>query len=285
MSNAAVDQARARKVARALRLNILSLGAGVQSTTMALMAAAGLILPMPDCAIFADTQAEPAHVYRHLEWLRTVLPFPVYDVTAGNLEGLVASERPIGKFLRVDIPAFVRNDDGRVAIINRSCTRDFKIVPIRRRVRELLGIVGKRSPTSPICSQWIGISADEAQRMKPSREAWWESRWPLIALGMSRGDCLRWIKENAYPRPQKSACVFCPFHSDAEWASLAPEEFARAVAVDRRLRDRPPGEYRTKGQLYLHRSCVPLEVVDLSPGVEDDRPSLFGNECEGMCGV
>lgn len=40
-------------------IHIISLGAGVQSSTMALMAAAGEITPMPKCAIFADTQDEP----------------------------------------------------------------------------------------------------------------------------------------------------------------------------------------------------------------------------------
>ena len=39
-------------------IHIISLGAGVQSSTMALMAACGEITPMPQCAIFADTQAE-----------------------------------------------------------------------------------------------------------------------------------------------------------------------------------------------------------------------------------
>jgi hypothetical protein len=42
-----------------MKLHVISLGAGVQSTTMALMAAHGEITPMPDCAIFADTGAEP----------------------------------------------------------------------------------------------------------------------------------------------------------------------------------------------------------------------------------
>ena len=41
--------------AAGIRLRVLSLGAGVQSTTLALMAAHGEIGPMPDCAIFADT--------------------------------------------------------------------------------------------------------------------------------------------------------------------------------------------------------------------------------------
>ena len=40
-------------------IHIITLGAGVQSSTMALMAAHGEITPMPKCAIFADTQDEP----------------------------------------------------------------------------------------------------------------------------------------------------------------------------------------------------------------------------------
>lgn len=66
-------------------ITIISLGAGVQSSTMAMMAARGMLTPMPDCAIFADTQSEPAAVYRHLDWLEKQLPFPVHRVTAGSL--------------------------------------------------------------------------------------------------------------------------------------------------------------------------------------------------------
>ena len=43
-------------------LRLLSLGAGVQSTTLLLLAAEGR-LPTPDAAIFADTGWEPAAVY------------------------------------------------------------------------------------------------------------------------------------------------------------------------------------------------------------------------------
>ena len=38
-------------------LEVISLGAGVQSTTMALMAAHGEIEPIPDYAVLADTGA------------------------------------------------------------------------------------------------------------------------------------------------------------------------------------------------------------------------------------
>src|SRR5215475_6635832 len=66
-------------------LTVISLGAGVQSSTMALMAAHGEIEPMPKCAIFADTQDEPHSVYTWLDWLEKQLPFPVVRVTAGRL--------------------------------------------------------------------------------------------------------------------------------------------------------------------------------------------------------
>lgn len=265
-------------------LHIISLGAGVQSSTMALMAAHGEITPMPDCAIFADTQWEPDAVYRWLDWLEPKLPFPVYRVTNGNLEQHIASERPIGKFLRVDIPAFVLTDGKPGGLINRSCTRDFKIDPIRRKVRELLGIAGKRSPSRVVSVQWIGISTDEATRMKPSREPWQEMRWPLIEAGMSRGHCLEWMRRNGYPKPAKSSCIGCPFHSDAEWSALTETELLRAIEVDRRLRNRPAEQYRLKGQLFLHRSCKPLDQVDFSRS-EDRQIDMFENECEGMCGV
>ena len=57
-------------------LTVISLGGGVQSSVMALMASGGALGPMPDCAIFADTHWEPPTIYTHLEWLAGNLAFP-----------------------------------------------------------------------------------------------------------------------------------------------------------------------------------------------------------------
>lgn len=270
-----------------IKLRVLSLGAGVQSTAVALMAARGELSPMPDCAIFADTGWEPAHVYDHLTKLEQILPFPVYKVSNGNLRSDIASVRPHGRFLKVDIPAFVSVNGKPSGLINRSCTRDYKIDPIRKKVRELLGLTRKRSPKEPVVEQWIGISLDEAIRMKPSRDAWIINRWPLIEKFMKRTDCLRWMRENGYDEPKKSSCIGCPFHSDAEWKSLSQAEMKDAIEIDDRLRDRSIGITRTKGELYLHRSCKPLSEIDFHARRHDDgyEHDLFGNECEGVCGV
>lgn len=51
-----------------MKKRVLSLGGGVQSTTMALLAARGDFEP-PDIAIFADAGWEPQAVYDAVGWL------------------------------------------------------------------------------------------------------------------------------------------------------------------------------------------------------------------------
>ena len=58
------------------RLTVISLGGGVQSSVMALMASEGAFDRVPDCAVFADTHWEPPSLYSHLEWLEGKLRFP-----------------------------------------------------------------------------------------------------------------------------------------------------------------------------------------------------------------
>jgi hypothetical protein len=264
-------------------LHIISLGAGVQSSTMALMAAAGEITPMPTAAIFADTQDEPASVYRWLDWLEKQLPFPVYRVTAGKLsEGALRmrTSKKGRRYFDIKLPWFTRNEDGSQGIIGmRNCTEDYKIVPLRKKARELGAI--KRGQKTIGVIQWIGISLDEPHRMKTSRDAWQKNRWPLIENEISRHDCLVWMAAHGYPKPPRSACRYCPFKSNAEWSRLKkeePSEFEQAAQAD---------SGRMKGALFLHRSLVPLREVDFTTDIDRGQGMLagFGNECEGICGV
>lgn len=264
-------------------LTILSLGAGVQSSTLALMAAHGEITPAPDAAIFADTQAEPQAVYDWLDQLTALLPFPVHRVTAGNLTQKI--QNMIGGTGRGNArPPFFVEGGG---MLRRQCTQDYKLIPIEREVRRLLGLKKRqRWPKEPVVEQWIGISTDEASRMKPSRRAAVTNRWPLIEREMTRHDCLRWLAARGYPSPPKSACTFCPFHNDALWADMKandPVAFAEAVAVDRAIRPGwRPG--RSPSRWYLHRSLQPLEEVGFDR-TNKRQINLFENECTGMCGV
>ena len=89
-------------------LRVLSLGAGVQSTTVALMIEAGEI-PMVDAAIFADTMAEPLAVYKHLKWLKNQLSFPVHIISKGDLKQTIINAVDGNKFL--NIPLFTVNKE------------------------------------------------------------------------------------------------------------------------------------------------------------------------------
>ncbi len=267
-------------------IHIISLGAGVQSSTMALMAARGLITPMPVAAIFADVGDEPQSVYKWLDYLETQLPFPVIRVSNGVLSEdalKVRTRKKDGKkYVKINIPGFTYMPSGSVGLNRRQCTRDFKIVPIHRAIKKLM----KEHKTSAV--QWIGISSDEALRMKESRNRGVINIWPLVERGMTRHACLKWMATNNYPTPPRSACTYCPFHSDAEWRRLKdqePEAFAHAVNFEKRMHAALEVDELWDGSIFLHRSMKPLLEVDFSTEEERGQINLFNNECEGMCGV
>lgn len=190
-------------------LRILSLGAGVQSTTLALMCAHGEIAPVQH-AIFADVGAEPTKVYDHLDWLeaeiaRSPYPFPVHRVSAGNLREAVLESAKTKR--RVSQPPFFTSSQtGTEGVLRRKCTHDYKLVPIERKVKELVGIQPRqRQPKTWLVEQLIGISWDEATRMKPARLKFVVNSYPLVDLHMTRGHCLEWMAAKGYPTPPKSA--------------------------------------------------------------------------------
>lgn len=167
----------------------------------------------------------------------------------------------------------------------RQCTREYKVDPLTKRQRELLGYKPRQRIPPGAAEVWIGISTDEAHRMKPSRERWQTNRWPLIEHGMSRWDCLRWLERHGYPKPGKSACTFCPYRDDDGWRDMKrndPASWQEACEVDAALRANQHA-LRLQAVPYIHRSLVPLAEVDLS--IDTRQLDLWGGECEGMCGV
>ena len=260
-------------------MQVLSLGAGVQSTAMLLMAMHGEIEPKPDCAIFADTQAEPNGVYAHMHWLHhTVRGIPIYTVTHGNLEQAVLDSRRGNRF--ASVPFFVRNEEGKVGMLRRQCTREYKIQPINKKIRELCGLQPRQWMKQQVVV-WIGITTDEITRVKPAREKWQTNRHPLIELEMSRKDCIAWLRKHDYPVPVKSSCYFCPFHDNNLWISMKkfnPVLFEKACLFDEEIRTGLAG---VRFDTYVHRSLKPLREVDFPTAVS----SNWDGECEGMCGV
>jgi hypothetical protein len=276
--------------------NVISLGAGVQSSTMALMASRGELLDIEvDFAIFADTQDESKKVYDWLDWLERQLSFPVYRVTKGKLSERVLEMRTNKegrRYSKTDIPFYTLGIDGSKGIVShRSCTADYKIKPILKELRARCGI--KRGQKAATVTSLIGISYDEMQRMKDSRDAFVVNRWPLVELRMKRADCIKWMTDRGYPEPPRSSCVYCPFHRNGEWRRLKteePSEFQKAVDFEKLVQLTKVNDETFDAIPFLHNSRIPLDQVDFRSQLEIDQDRGqglldFQDECEGMCGV
>ena len=268
----------------------ISLGAGVQSSTLDRMAALGEIPgPMVDASIFADTKSEPKWVYDQLDALERDHGdvIPIIRASRGNLsDDLRAGLNSTGQRFS-PVPFWTESKSGGSSPGRRQCTREYKIDVVTTAIREFLGLVPRQRAKGRVrVEQWIGISTDEAARAKPSRVPWIESRWPLLYdVPMRRSDCLEWNRERGFELPKPSACVFCPYRQPIEFARMrveAPEVFEEACKVDDLIRSNGSKE---RPQYVLNR-LIPLR--DLPPLEEldgRDQIDLFDNECEGMCGV
>jgi hypothetical protein len=286
--------------------HFLNLGAGVQSTALYLMSIDGDEPEVPkfDAAIFADTQEEPDEVYRHLEWLESQGGPPIVRTTAGSLGSALEAGADANGNTRTDgghyisIPAYFNEPQtGRSGLTQRQCTADFKVKPIEKLIRQRVGAVpGRPVPKDIIIHQYMGLSFDEPKRVirvkqrflaRPSN---WTVHFPLWEMQFDRGDCKSYLRERMPYEVPRSACVFCPFKSDEEWRRLKaddPKGWGRAVHIDKVCRTGTGLD----AHRYLHKSCQPLDEVDLRPADEKSgQMNMFAHlrgfqdECEGYCG-
>jgi 3'-phosphoadenosine 5'-phosphosulfate sulfotransferase (PAPS reductase)/FAD synthetase len=266
---------RLRETSPALRC--LSLGAGVQSSTVLLLACEGVI-PTFDHALFADTGWEPKAVYENLARLRrhaAKFGIPVHTVSAGNIRADALD--PAHRF--VSMPLHVLNPDGSRGLARRQCTAEYKIAPLKKAVRELLGYPHpRRVPRGVYAEQAIGISTDEFARAKDSDVQYLRNVFPLIDLCWDRTRCTEYLAERGFGNTVKSACLGCPFHGNAGWRWIRdndPDGWTDAVAFDHAIRHGYPHAtsqgQELRGQYFLHRSCQPLDQVDLDPPVPAKR--------------
>ena len=263
---------------------IISLGAGVQSSAMLLMAMDGRFGDIPEAAVFADPGWETKATYEWLEKLEQVSTIPIIRLTTGKSirsechDGGPRSRKDGERF--VTMPFYVRNPDGSSGMGRRQCTKEYKLSPLMKYWRSL----GATAKNPVEC--WIGISTDEAHRMKPSQVKYAVNRYPLIEAGLSREDCQNYLMEKMGAKAPKSSCIGCPFHGDNFWANLrasSPAEFEDACQFDDAIREFPG----TRADQYLHRSLIPLRQITEFKHETQGRmfEDAFGNECEGMCGL
>ena len=260
-------------------MKVISLGMGVQSTALYLMSCNG-DLPRADYAIFADPGAEHKDTYNMLEWLLAWVEknngIPIIINKENNLlRDLMKKQNMYGGRWSA-IPAF--GESG--GMMRRQCTADYKIKPVIKSIRRLHNLkpYKRMKPTE----LWLGISIDEASRMKDSRHFNIKHKFPLIEKYFSRSDCVNYFKNNKFPIPSKSSCVFCPYHSGMFWKQIKKENGSAwkiSLKVDKTIRDL--SQHGINDKIYLHPSLKPLDEVDFN----ENQVEMFDNECEGHCGL
>ncbi|MGW6393089.1 hypothetical protein ACWFR1_21850 [Streptomyces sp. NPDC055103] len=228
-------------------------------------------LPKVDYAIFADTGWEPEAVYTHLDRLDREIAkpagIPILRVTSGNIRNDALD--PDHRF--ASMPLFILNKDGRPGMTRRQCTGEYKVKPIKKKVRDLLGYpYPTRVPKGVFTEQWIGISTDEFHRAKDADVKYMRNLHPLIGMGWSRADCIHYLTSLGLSDTPKSSCLGCPFHGNAQWRNIrdhSPTEWADVVAFDAAIRK---GNARANasgnkllGEAFLHRSRVPLDQAPI----------------------
>ena len=243
-------------------LRVLSLGWGVQSWTLAAMAALGEIEPV-DFAIHSDTTHEASGTYAHAEkwtpWLEE-RGVKVVTVRADSADVVVDAHNG-----SVQIPAFTTSQNGQAGQVRRQCTGRWKIQPIRRYLRTVL----PPRPEPGAVELLTGISWDEALRQRDSEVRYVTHSYPLCDRRIKRSDCIEWLQVHDLEVPPKSSCVFCPYHSRVAWQELkrvGGPDWEHAVIVDEAIRHK-----RGKAvglELFIHPFRKPLaEAISIPEDV------------------
>lgn len=249
-------------------MKVISLGWGVQSFTLAAMSALGEIEKV-NFALHADTGYERAETYKFAKkWTSWLIEHGIEVKTVHHRE-IRGIENQMQNYRACMIPAysshFFRSKKGQ---LKRQCTSNWKIKPMEKVMKGTVEL-------------WLGISTDEALRMKPNKLTRITNRWPLIELGMSRNDCVVWLKEHGLEVPTKSSCYFCPYHDSHSWRDImAGEDREKVIAIDRAIRQ---VRSHKNVELYIHPSNKPIEKVNFNE--INLQMNLWDEECTGICGV
>jgi hypothetical protein len=250
-------------------LRVLSLGWGVQSWTLAAMAALGEIEPV-DVAIHSDTTHEMAGTYAHAaKWTPWLEERGVKVVTVRPNDASL-----VDRYGGVMMPTYTIDANGEFGQIRRQCTGAWKVMPIRRYLRSVL----PSSPRPGAVQLLTGISWDEALRMKDSNVKYIEHDYPLVDRRIRRSDCILWLERNKLDVPPKSSCVFCPYHNIKAWEHLKRDggaDWEHAVLADAEIRNA-----RGKGvdmELFVHPYRQPLPIAVKIPEDVGARQMILGD--------
>lgn len=244
---------------------IWSCGGGTQSGAIATLIRHGK-LPRPDFAFMTDTGRERSSTWPFVDgFIRPALASVGLDLTIVKAADFARLE--VFWDDTVLLPGYT-TQSGAVGKLSPFCSGKWK---------QDVGERWMRSIGIETCRNWIGISRDEARRIRAQHRPWLALWYPLIfAVPMYRHQCVELIRSEGWTdHIPHSACYMCPNLSDSEWIDMKvnwPDDFEAACRLEEetRLKD---------AHFYLHPSCVPLREVDFMA-----QTTMFAERgCTGGC--
>lgn len=295
-------------------LDILSCGAGMQSTALILMSCEnkqafldGKTLPHPripiyDIAVFCDLDKEPDWVYKQVNFIQHAcekvgIPFIILAEGDGYGKSLyndymnnfgIKSVRSIPFWtLTEEIDEKTGEVKLRKGKMPRVCTMDYKIDIIQKYIkREVLGynlFERLKVEDRKAHRMHIGFSFEERSRCKPNPNPMFENVFLLVDLKLERKHNYAYIRDFWGLETRASACLICPFHTNYFFSNLKherPSEYQDVIAFDSMLEVRQPMSKITS-KLYISKSRK--RISELTPQECNDqecfeyRGMLVGN--------
>lgn len=223
---------------------VWSCGGGRQSVGIAALIVQGR-LPVPDIAVIIDTEREKSTTWDYYD---RVLKPELSNVGVNLVRVNKADYATVDLYRNDDllIPAFT-TQKGQVSKMPTFCSNEWKQRVVRRYLRAQ-GVTD--------CDCWLGISINEADRMKDSGLKWLRHVYPLIDLGLSAEDCIALVIAQGWPEPPRSACWMCPNQGKKEWLEMSERDFKAAQAFEYQIQRRDPHVFLTKTGQPLTRETV-----------------------------
>lgn len=265
-------------------MRIFSSGGGTQSTAALVLSVQGVIdYPIHIFANVGNNAEDPATIDYINDYIK---PY----AESNGIQWVEVCKKRDGKV--VDLYDFAMAAERSIPIPvrmsrsgapgSRTCTQDWKIVPISNWVKAQIpmDVIKKANRAGRLVNKIglvlteeesklaafkakeavhnaefpiilaKGISTDEAHRARTnSGFHFYRSAYPLIDLNLSRIDCIELVKKAGLPEPPKSSCWFCPFKTFDRWQTMRrekPQLFSKAVAMEKTLSDRAESLGRSK---------------------------------------
>lgn len=280
-------------------MKILSCGAGMQSTALALMSCANKLIvenrckefgftytqevPIYDVVLFCDLGLEPAWVLNQVNFIKSACEWagiPFYIIHSPLYEDYMNN---FGKKRVVSIPFWSIDENGKKGKMMRNCTLDYKIALMQNFVRwNLLGYKkGQRTKQEDLKAHemHLGFSKEEEHRCKENPHKMFVNKFPLCDMNLVRADNYAYIRDVWGLETKASACCFCPFHTNYFFKHIKENhkaEYDKTVAFDEMLEKEQPNT-KIRSKLYISKSRKRIKEL-LPEECQDKECFIYKND-------